>query len=449
MMNNKSPRLSTRAQENLTGPNIMLDGVRKVNSNKYDAVANPNGIINLGVAENQLMTKELTEIMGTVDHVDPKLFGYGESPSGSRKLREHFASNIFNRYFNPVEPVSFDQMVLSAGCSATVDNFTFCVCDPGEGILITTPFYGGFNTDIMAKSKAKVVVCDLGDCSPFDVSHVDLMQNALQKAESEGIKVKAVVLSNPHNPLGRNYSREILIEFLRFASRNQVHILFDEIYALSIFDDKLEGLAKAEQPDSAPFISVLSIPDLEQYCEKDLIHVAYGMSKDFCLNGFRCGCILSPWNHELIKAMQAIAVFTWMSSTTEAMITKLLSDPDTIETFTQTNQKRLAESYTLAVDTLREHNIPFLPAQGGHFLWADFRQFIPRSLTASAASGERAAEHLLWHAMLDRGVYVNLGEAFSESKVGFFRLTFAVPVPMLKLGLYRMLHACQGASQEA
>lgn len=58
-----------------------------------------------------------------------------------------------------------------------------------------------------------------------------------------------------------------------------MHILFDEIYALSIFDDKLEGLAKAEQPDSAPFISVLSIPDLEQYCEKDLIHVAYGMSK--------------------------------------------------------------------------------------------------------------------------------------------------------------------------
>lgn len=138
-----------------------------------------------------------------------------------------------------------------------------------------------------------------------------------------------------------------------------------------------------------------------------------------------------------------------MSSTTEAMITKLLSDPNTIETFTQTNQKRLAESYTLAVDTLRAHNIPFLPAQGGHFLWADFRQFIPRSLTASAAAGDRAAEHLLWQAMLDRGVYVNLGEAFLESKVGFFRVTFAVPVPMLKLGLKRMLQACQEASQKA
>jgi len=41
----------------------MLDGVRKVNSDKYDADTNPNGIINLGVAENQLMTKELTMIV--------------------------------------------------------------------------------------------------------------------------------------------------------------------------------------------------------------------------------------------------------------------------------------------------------------------------------------------------------------------------------------------------
>lgn len=62
-MTNKNHRLSARAQENLSGPNIMLDGVKKVNSDKYDADTNPNGIINLGVAENQLMTKELTKIV--------------------------------------------------------------------------------------------------------------------------------------------------------------------------------------------------------------------------------------------------------------------------------------------------------------------------------------------------------------------------------------------------
>ncbi|KAF9562299.1 hypothetical protein EC968_005328 [Mortierella alpina] len=425
--------LSARAQENLQGSNIMLEGVIKANANKFNMSTNLKGIINLGVAENQLMTAELRDI----------LFGYGESPSGSRLLRTHFADNIFNRYFQPQERVLADQMVLSAGCSATVDNFTFCVCDPGDGIMITAPYYGGFNTDIMAKSKAKVVAVHLEEVSPFDVAHIQLMQTALEKAQSEGTRVRALVLSNPHNPLGRNYSREVIIEFLKFANKNKIHVLFDEIYALSVFDDKLTGEALREQPAREPFISVLSLPNLEQYCDKELIHVAYGMSKDFCLNGFRCGCLLSPWNSDILNAMRSIAVFNWMASTTEAMLIKLLEDPAKIDLFTETNQKRLAESYTLTVDTLREHQIPFLPAQGGHFLWIDLRKYIPTHLVSVASTGDREAEYLLWRAMLDKGVYVNLGAAFTEKKVGFFRLTFSVPLDMLRLGLQRMLEACE------
>ncbi|KAF9128926.1 hypothetical protein BGW39_004615 [Mortierella sp. 14UC] len=437
--------LSSRAAENLTVSNVMLEGVIKANEDKFDVKSNPDGIINLGVAENQLMTAELREIMSSVDTVDTQLFGYGESPSGSRLLRSHFANNIFNRYFKPCETVLGEQMVLTAGCSATVDNFTFCVCDPGDGVLITAPFYGGFNTDIMVKSKAKVVEVNLDGVSPFGMEQIELMQAAVDRAREKGIRVRAFVLSNPHNPLGRTFTREVILAFLRFASKNQIHILFDEIYALSVFDYALTGKAKEEQPDNNPFISVLSIPNIEQYCEKELVHVAYGMSKDFCLNGFRCGVLLSPWNKELLDAMRSIAVFTWMASTTEAMITKLLSDPLVIDGFIRTNQARLAESYTCTVDTLRKHNIPYIPAQGGHFIWIDLRQFIPTTLVSAARAGERSAEYLVWRAMLKEGVYVNLGEAFSESKVGFFRLSFSVPVPMLKLGLERMIKACRWA----
>ncbi|KAG0272847.1 hypothetical protein BGZ95_011353, partial [Linnemannia exigua] len=406
--------LSSRAAENLLGSNVMLEGVIKANSDKFDVKSNPDGIINLGVAENQLMTAELREIMSSVDTVDTKLFGYGESPSGSRLLRSHFANNIFNRYFKPNELVLGEHMVLTAGCSATVDNFTFCVCDPGDGILITTPFYGGFNTDIMVKSKARVIEVNLDGVSPFGLEQIHLMQTAVDNARDEGTRVRAFVLSNPHNPLGRTFPRELIIAYLKFASKNQIHILFDEIYALSVFDYALVGKAKEEQPDNNPFISVLSIPNIEKYCDKELVHVAYGMSKDFCLNGFRCGVLLSPWNKELLDAMRSIAVFTWMSSTTEAMLTKLLSDPIVIEDFTKTNQARLAESYTCTVDTLRKYKIPYLPAQGGHFIWIDLRQFIPSNLVSAAQAGERSAEYLVWRAMLKEGVYVNLGEAFSE-----------------------------------
>ncbi|KAF9116444.1 hypothetical protein BGX27_002476 [Mortierella sp. AM989] len=435
--------LSLRAQENLQINNIMLEGVIRVNSNKYDENSNLSGNINLGVAENQLMTKELADIMSQVNTVDPKLFGYGQNPSGSKILRDHFANNIFNHYFKPHEPVHAEHIVVAAGCSSIVDNFTFSVCDPGDGILITAPFYGGFNTDIMVKSKCKVIAAHLGDVPAFGVEQIEVMQQAVDQAVQDGVRVRAFVVTNPHNPLGRCFPREVIIEFLKFASKNQLHILFDEIYALSVFDHALSGKAKEEQPDHTPFISVLSLPNIQDYCEKELVHVAYGMSKDFCLNGFRCGCLVSPWNEDVINAMGSIAVFTWISSTTEAMIIKLLEDPETIEKFAKTNQARLAESYTLAVDTLREHNIPYIPAQGGHFLWVDLRQYIPQSFAAAASAGERKIERNLWNAMLDEGVFLNPGEVFTENKVGFFRLTFSVPPAMLRQGLERMIKGCQ------
>jgi bifunctional pyridoxal-dependent enzyme with beta-cystathionase and maltose regulon repressor activities len=136
-----------------------------------------------------------------------------------------------------------------------------------------------------------------------------------------------------------------------------------------------------------------------------------------------------------------------MSSTTEAMVIRLLEDPETIDRFIKKNQKRLAKSYTVAVDTLRAHNIPFVPAQGGHFIWIDLRQYIPPSLLHLAEAGHREAEYMLFKTMIDEGVYLNLGEAFAMRKVGFFRLSFSVPVPTLKIGLERLIRACQAVSE--
>ncbi|KAF9579015.1 hypothetical protein BGW38_004911 [Lunasporangiospora selenospora] len=164
-------------------------------------------------------------------------------------------------------------------------------------------------------------------------------------------------------------------------------------------------------------MSVLAVPNIEQYCRKELIHVAYGLSKDFCLNGYRLGCLLSPWNEEMIDAVRSIAVFTWISSTTEAMALRLLSEPKTVDHFMRTNQKRLAQSYMVAATVLREHGIPFIPAQGGHFLWMDLRQFFPEHLAQAAKAGERGPEYVLWHAMLEEGVLLNPGEMFTESQV--------------------------------
>lgn len=137
------------------------------------------------------------------------------------------------------------------------------------------------------------------------------------------------------------------------------------------------------------------------------------------------------------------SVFTWISSTTEAMVIKLLENPETIERFTKTNQTRLAESYTVATEILHEHNVPFIPAQGGHFLWMDLSQFIPSSFKSAAALGDHEIEYRLWDAMVDGGVHVYPGDTFAERKVGFYRLSFSVPPEVLKEGLTRLFNSCE------
>ena len=70
---------------------------------------------------------------------------------------------------------------------------------------------------------------------------------------------------------GRCYPRDTLVGLMKLCQKYQIHLLSDEIYALSVW--KNEDAPKAE-----PFVSVLSI-DTTGIIEPDLVHVIWGMSK--------------------------------------------------------------------------------------------------------------------------------------------------------------------------
>lgn len=102
--------LSTRAAENLTGSNVMLEGVIKANADKFDFKENPNGIINLGVAENQLMTAELREIVSE----RRSKRGVCERKEGSMKRKECLARR-HSLTFLVVLTFKNDDLVLEGG----------------------------------------------------------------------------------------------------------------------------------------------------------------------------------------------------------------------------------------------------------------------------------------------------------------------------------------------
>lgn len=46
-----------------------------------------------------------------------------------------------------------------------------------------------------------------------------------------------MIVCNPQNPLGRTYSRETLLAYARFCEERDLHLVSDEIYAMSVYEN--------------------------------------------------------------------------------------------------------------------------------------------------------------------------------------------------------------------
>ena len=104
---------------------------------------------------------------------------------------------------------------------------------------------------------------------------------ALEEAYSgASCPVKALVISNPHNPLGKCYSRATLEACLRFCQRRNLHFVSDEVFALTTFES-------VDQPDDPTFCSALTINPSALDCDQWRVHVVWSMSKSFGCSGIK------------------------------------------------------------------------------------------------------------------------------------------------------------------
>lgn len=79
------------------------------------------------------------------------------------------------------------------------------LADPGDGIMTSRPVYGRFELDFGNRADVSVVYADTDAENCFDEDVVDKFEAALVKSEAAGVKIRAVLIVNPHNPLGKYY----------------------------------------------------------------------------------------------------------------------------------------------------------------------------------------------------------------------------------------------------
>ncbi|KAJ1878339.1 hypothetical protein H4R99_007563 [Coemansia sp. RSA 1722] len=434
-----TPELSTGAQATLHKDVLLFKAFGWITENPYNEKTNPEGIINAGVAANgtikQMLVDKLNSISGSFEESDLEY----NSPNGSPELRSEIA-DIFNRHFSPIKPVDSGDIVVTNGCTSAIEMLAFAMCDPGDHILIPTPCYGALDNDMTLRARAVATTVKLPLEEAMSVSQISYFERAITDIENGGGRAKVLFLMSPHNPLGVSYPRDVLRRFFEFGRRHSLFVVVDEIYALSIFD---------HSDTVTPFESVLSWHDLDSYVDPSSVVVLHGLSKDFGLNGFRMGWVLSPWNKDLLRVINSYSPFGYRPAYTDRLIAKLLADHKFVDSMLETSQQRLADNYHSAIEFLASHDMRYIPCTAGHFVWFQ----MPTKMCANTlvklgkvAQNEvagttwtRENELVVWENMVRKDhVYMPTGQAFFSTEPGWFRLTFAIDKDQLALALKRL-----------
>ncbi|XP_066557120.1 1-aminocyclopropane-1-carboxylate synthase-like protein 1 isoform X1 [Amia ocellicauda] len=428
-----SPRASTylsrRGNFLRNWEGILQEGFNLYQTDKHDEDKNPNGIINLGTSENKLSLDLLSKRLMQSDmfQVEPPLLQYPDW-RGHLFLREEVA-RFLTYYCKAPTPLKPQNVVVVNGCSSLYCLIATVLCDPDDGILIPTPFYGAITEDVTLYSGVRMVYAHI-DCQqsgsedrPFHLT-VEKLERALEEARQEGINVRAIILINPHNPLGDVYSPSEMQELLEFAKREELHAIIDEIYMLSVFDE------------TTTFHSVLSFSKLP---DPQRTHVLWGISKDFAASGIRVGTLYSE-NSDVICALGEVLTFHGVPGTIQHQVAQLLHDRDWInQVYLPTNRARLKTAHHLLASELKGLGIPFLNRPSGFFIWADFRKYLREETFEE--------ERTLWRLFLRYKVLLSCGKAFECSTPGWFRIVFADKAYRVQLGMQRLREALAELNQ--
>jgi aspartate/methionine/tyrosine aminotransferase len=394
--------LSNRAQKLGGGTSKLLNMFMLVQKNSYDDQLNPNGICNCGVAENYLCENELIEKLRSIDVWQTKHMYYPDS-LGQKTLRETLC-RFFQKIFHLEYQLYPERMIISCGLSGIMSLLSYVLGDPNDVFLIPSPYYTAFDHDISALSNCAIFRCPLleQDNGKFRFS-VEIFQNGYNEAINQGLRPRGIIIINPSNPLGDIYDEKTIEPVLKFASEKELHVIFDEIYALSLFENQ----------------SFQSMFNYQTIFDRKRTHFVWSFSKDFALSGLRLGVVYVGSNEICVPA-SSINFIQVPSTIIQEIASELLSDDQWIDFYIKLNRSRLTEQYEKIKKKIEniDSRIFVRPSQAGFFIWTDFRLLL-HDITFDE-------ERRLSDIIFDHGVYISSGFNLGCSQPGWFRIIFSV-----------------------
>lgn len=155
--------------------------------------------------------------------VDHGIFGYGGPPDGLREaIVQHLAD--FQKWF--IQP---DEIDFVCGVVTGFIHAIYSLTDPGDRVLIQTPVYPPILKAPEATGRISVHnPLILREDGKYEIDFDDFERKA-----ASGVKL--FILCNPHNPVGRVFTRAELTKMAEICLKHNVWICSDEIHGDLIF----------------------------------------------------------------------------------------------------------------------------------------------------------------------------------------------------------------------
>ncbi len=198
-------------------------------SAKFDEKINKFGtddVIPMWIADMDFRTADEV-IDACVKRAEHGIFGYVSKPLSYKAAAKRFMKRRHNWDID-IDTMSFSVGIVPA-ISELVREFTVV----GDKVLIQTPVYPEFYEVVEAWDGRIVIESELiNENGHYRIDFEDFEEKLKQKP-------KLFILCNPHNPVGRVWSKEELTKLHKLCLKYGVAVISDEIHgSLELFDNK-------------------------------------------------------------------------------------------------------------------------------------------------------------------------------------------------------------------
>lgn len=158
------------------------------------------------------------------DYVEQGVFGYYKAPESYFEAFIQWEQEVHNY------TVQREWIRVSPGVVPAINWFLQVLTKPSDSVLVLTPVYYPFLNAVKDNDR-KLVCCDLKAENGVYSIDFDRLEQTLRERP-----VKVAILSSPHNPVGRVWTRNELETLLKLFREYGVFVISDEIHQDIVYD---------------------------------------------------------------------------------------------------------------------------------------------------------------------------------------------------------------------